>query len=341
MSPRSNSHRVTLNQVAKKAGVSRSTASRAMTGSPEILPETRRAVERAAAQLGYVPNQAARWLVTGRAGSVGLVMVRPAKRVFFQPFLAGIVNEINRLLADADVQLVMLIAESPKDYDRVVRFATSGHVDGFLLFQSFHGNPLLARLHEKEVPIVLGGRPTAGQPPVSFVDFDNVRAGHDAVRHLLDRGRRRIAVLAGPTVHPAAVDRVNGYRQAMSDAGLYDENLIVTSDFDIEGGEASMLRVLEAASDVDAVVATFDLLGIGALRALRSKGLKVPDDVAVVAFDDGEMLQVLEPDLTRLSQNLELMAGEMVRQLLRLITDQQPSRIGITLEAELVISRST
>lgn len=326
---------VTLDDVARLAGVSRITASRVVGGSTKVSPLTRRAVEEAAAALGYVPNRAARALVTGRTDSVGLVLSRTVSDVFSHPFFADVTRELNRQLADEDVQLLLLVAETQRDRERISRYARGGHVDGFLVFQGHDENPLPELLKRFDVPLVLGSRLMRADLDVSYVDFDNDRAGHEAATFLLERGHRRIACIAGPQHHSAGVDRLAGFRRALSTAGCLDDRLVTETTYSVDSGESGLRAVLDAAPDITAAVACSDLLTIGALRELRRAGRRTPEDVEVVGFSDSDLLTEVEPDVSMVRQDLSVMASEMIR-LLRAQTDGlRPPTSHVLLPARL------
>ena len=215
----------TLEEVAKLAGVSRATASRVFTLSPRVSPRAKRAVERAAEKLRYVPNRAARTLVTGRTDSIGLVIPEPTAFLFGDPFFPRLVRGIGEVLSRRLLQLVLLMPQSPADETRLEGYLSAGHVDGVLMV-SLHGNdPLPERLLERGMPVVLGGRPSANSP-VNFVDVDNIGGARAAVAHLVHDGRRHIATITGPLDMGAGIDRLQGYDDALRQAGLKTRYLI-------------------------------------------------------------------------------------------------------------------
>ena len=226
----------TLEEVADLAGVSRATASRVITGNPRVSPTARRAVERAARKLGYVPNRAARSLVRRRTDSIGLVIPEPTTQLFGDPFFPRLVRGVNEEAAARGFQLVLFTPQTPSDEDRLEQYVVGGHVDGVLLV-SLHGDdPLPKHFAERRVHAVVGGRPPA-DAPVSFVDIDNEGGARQAVRHLLSRGRRRIGTIAGRMDMPVSVDRLAGYRAELAAAGIaHDPRLEAVGDFTAEGG---------------------------------------------------------------------------------------------------------
>ncbi|WP_410814475.1 LacI family DNA-binding transcriptional regulator [Micromonospora sp. 067-2] len=308
--------RPTLEAVAALAGVSRATVSRVVNGSTTVAEPIREAVTRAVAELGYVPNLAARSLVTQRTDSIALVMPEAATRVFSDDqVFPGIIRGVSQELEAADKQLVLMLAGSPAGHDRVERFTTGRHVDG-VLFASLHGaDPLPGTLARLGIPVVCSGRPL-GDVPVPYVDVDHVGGVTAAVRHLIDSGRRRIATIAGPQDMVAGIERLTGYRATMAAAGLPE--LVAIGDFTRESGAAAMHRLLVEHPDLDAVFAASDLMAHAALRTLREAGRQVPQDVAVVGFDDIETAAYTEPPLTTVRQPIVEIGRRMTRQLLRL-----------------------
>ncbi|CAG6394375.1 HTH-type transcriptional regulator CelR [Actinacidiphila cocklensis] len=339
--------RPTLEAVAARAGVSRATVSRVVNGGAGVRGPLVERVRAAVEELGYIPNQAARTLVTRRNGAIAVVVAEPESRFFTDPFFAQQVRGISRELAAHDNQLVLLLTGGAADHERVGRYLTGGHVDGALIF-SLHADdslPVLAR--KAGVPTVIGGRPTWPDPDTRrrtlYVDCDNRGGARDAVRRLLALGRRRIVHIAGPLDQPASVDRLDGFRDVLPGIGTA---MIAEGDFTPEGGARAMEKLLERSPDLDGVFAASDVMASGALRVLRQRGLRVPDDVAVVGFDD--MVSVAEwtdPPLTTIRQDIEEMGRLMARLLLHALepaTDQDgvPAVSSIITPTRLVVRDS-
>ncbi len=318
----------TLEAVARVAGVSRATVSRVVNGSPRVSPDVRATVEAAVRQLGYTPNRAARSLVTRRSDSIAVVITEPPGRLFSDPFFPQIVRGVSGALASRDLQLVLLMPE-PGDEGRTIRYLTGGHVDGALLV-SLHGeDPIPSALAASGVPSVCVGRPPAGVD-VSYVDVDNRQGGRRATRHLLELGRRRVATISGPADMAVGVDRLNGYRDALRASGrAEDPSLVAQGDFSYEGGAAAMERLLDAHPDLDAVFAASDLMAAGALGVMLSRGLRIPDDVALVGFDDSPVAATTRPPLSSVRQPIEEMGPEAVHLLLDAVErpDRPPRRV--------------
>jgi DNA-binding LacI/PurR family transcriptional regulator len=342
--------RPTLEAVAAHAGVSRATVSRVVNGGRGVRAEVRERVERSVEELGYVPNSAARSLVTRRTGAVAVVIAEPETRVFSDPFFAQQLRGISRELSERDIQLLLLLLEQRADYRRIGRYLAGGHVDGALMFSLHADDPLPAMAAESGLPTVFGGRPgwpgAEQDPDLLYVDTDNRGGARQAVRHLLDRGRRRIAVITGPLDQTSALDRLHGYRDALGSAGT-DPSLVADGGFTAEGGERAMAGLLRRAPDLDAVFAGNDLMASGALRALRSAGRRVPEDVAVVGYDDLEPAAWSDPPLTTVRQDVQGMGGMMASLLVRRLDaeagreDSGPAPRPVVTPAVLVVRASS
>jgi DNA-binding LacI/PurR family transcriptional regulator len=326
----------TLEEVARLAGVSRATVSRVVNNSPRVSPEARAAVDRAISQLRYIPNRAARSLVTRRTDTVALVVSEPEARVFSDPFLAAMVRGISRAIAVTDLQLVLLMAHDAREHEKVERYLTQGHADGVMLM-SLHGDDSLPRvLTSRGVPVVLSGRPRGGEP-VPYVDADNRGGAALAVEYLARIGRSRIAAITGPLDMTAAVDRYDGYADGLARAGMrLRKGLVAHGDFSERSGERAMAALLRRNADVDAVFVSSDPMAIGALRALAAAGRRVPDDVAVVGFDDIPSARYAQPPLTTVRQPMEQMARAMAALAVEQIAGGEPGEPRVLCPTTLV-----
>lgn len=293
MSESTSGTRPTLEAVAARAGVSRATVSRVVNGGAGVREALAEKVRKAVEELGYIPNHAARTLVTRRNGAVAVIIAEPEFRIFSDPFFEQQVRGISRELTLHDAQLVLLWVEGPGDHERIARYLGGGHVDGALAFSLHNDDELPEIVRRVQVPTVFGGRPgwtgPEDEPPVPYVDCDNRGGARAAVRHLRSLGRRNIAHITGPRDQTSALDRLDGYRDELPDAG---PDLVAEGAFTEESGARAMSELLGRRPDLDAVFAANDLMASGALRILREHGRRVPEDVALVGFDD--MLQVVE-----------------------------------------------
>ncbi|WP_052393873.1 LacI family DNA-binding transcriptional regulator [Kutzneria sp. 744] len=333
--------RPTLADVARAAGVSSATASRVLNGFPRVRAETRQQVESAMVALGYERQRAARTASAPRTRSIAFVVCEEGLRLFSDPYFGRIVAGVSREVSAAGMQLLLLPVPSTRDcQEPAMNYLSNGHVDG-ALFVSMHGRSPLD-MDRIDVPVVIGGRPVHGREDdqFSYVDADNFGGAARAVRHLVDSGRSLIATVAGPRDMTVGLDRLAGYRRVMVDAERSDHGLVFFGDFGQASGEHATARLLERRPDVDAIFTASDLMAVGVLRALRRAGRRVPDDVAVIGFDDLPIGRHTDPPLTTVRQPVEEMGARMTRELLGLIVDGPSAPRRIVLDTELVLRAS-
>jgi DNA-binding LacI/PurR family transcriptional regulator len=325
--------RPTLEAVAARAGVGRGTVSRVINGSPKVSEKAREAVRQAIDELGYVPNRAARTLVTRRTDTIALVVSESEQRIFDEPFFAGIIRGIGSSLSETGLQLILTMAQSSDEHERLELYLTGQHVDGVLLISLHGADPLPGRLEEMGVPTVLGGRPV-GFTPFSYVDMDNRAGARQAVKYLLGKGRRRIATIAGPQDMGVGVDRLAGYRDALLATGVPE--LVAYGDFSESSGVAAMERLLDRHPALDAVFTASDPMAIGAMRVLKERGKVIPGDVAVIGFDDSAIAAHTMPPLTSVHQPTEDMGRQMAQLLVSRINGERLEQPVVILDTHLV-----
>jgi DNA-binding LacI/PurR family transcriptional regulator len=328
-----------LEDVAAYAGVSRSTASRALNDDAYVSRRSREVVLAAAAALGYSPNQAARSLVTKRTGAVALVLSEPEATVLDDPYFPTVMHGAFRELSIAGIQMIVMFVDTREDVPRTIRFLEGGHVDAALVLAPHKGDPLPTALRLLRLPVVFGGRPGTISRGVHIVDFDNQGGARMAVEHLLGIGRRKIATVTGPPDHPAARDRFTGWRDSMIAAGLDPDDLSENGEFSMEGGERAMRKLLGQVPDLEAVFAASDPMAAGAMRALTAAGRRIPEDVAVVGFDDHPALAPAL-NLTSIHQDPREQIRQMVRTLTALLAGE-PVRPGSRILPVSITHRGT
>ncbi|MFI7441732.1 LacI family DNA-binding transcriptional regulator [Nonomuraea indica] len=326
-------NRPTLEAVAARAGVGRGTVSRVINGSPNVSDKAREAVRQAIQELGYVPNRAARALVTRRTDTVALVVSESELRVFDEPYFAGTIRGIGSALSETGLQLILAMAQSREEHERLEHYLTGQHVDGVLLLSLHGADPLPGRLEAMGVPTVLGGRPV-GLNPYSYVDMDNRAGARQAVKHLLSLGRGAVATIAGPQDMGVGVDRLAGYHDALLPSGLPE--IVAYGDFSEESGASAMRELLDRHPGLDAVFAASDLMAVGAMRVLKAAGRAIPGDVAVVGFEDSKAAMHTDPPLTTVHQPTEAMGRQMAQLLVARINGEELRQPVVILDTYLV-----
>ncbi|MGW4809681.1 LacI family DNA-binding transcriptional regulator [Kitasatospora sp. NPDC004272] len=332
--------RPTLEEVAALAGVGRGTVSRVINGSPRVSAKAREAVQTAIAELGYVPNRAARTLVTSRTDSIALVVPEAETRLFSEPYFSDIISGVSAELAETDMQLLLILVRNQRERDRLSAYLTAQRVDGVLVVSVHRDDPLPGLLESLEIPSVLAGR-RGDLEPLSYVHADNAGGARMAVRHLLRRGCTQVATLTGPLDMEVAQARLGGYRRALEEAGhAYDEELVGLADFTEEGGRVAMRELLARKPELDGVFCASDVMAAGAMQVLRAAGRRIPDDVAVIGFDDSIVARHTDPPMTSVRQPIEEMGRTMARLLLDEIHERGRARRQVVLATELIVRDS-
>ncbi|EST32551.1 LacI family DNA-binding transcriptional regulator [Streptomyces niveus] len=364
----------TLEDVAKAAGVSRATVSRVINGVRNVDPVIQAAVRDAVAVTGYTPNRAARSLVTRKADSIALVVsgagddpppvaatAGPAEAtgsrvgdgrsagfdggvgsfmtdVFADPFFGRVVTGVVNFLRPQGIHPVLMFAETSRARDEVVSYLRQGSADGALVVSTHAEDPLPALITDAGLPAVLYARP-ARPVRISYVDLAHQDGARLAAEHLLARGCRRIATIAGPLDVPAGQDRLTGFRDTMARHG-HPYVPVAGGEFTEESGAAAMELLLAEQPDLDGVFAANDLMAVGACRVLRERGRRVPDDVAVIGFDDSRAAASCRPPLTTVRQPVEDMAAEMSRLLLDRLSRPDRPVTSVIFEPTLILRAS-
>ncbi len=334
---------MTLEEIARLAGVSRSTVSRVVNGDRRVSDSARTRVQNVIRDHDYHPNAAARSLASRRMRVLGLLVTKSVGGLFTDPFYPILIQGTADACNAADHTLTMLMDTSRDGhaidqlYGRVIR---GRHVDGLILACHAVDDPLVPRLQADRIPFVLVGRHPGAQ--VSFVDVDSRGAAREAVAHLIRHGYRRIAMISGPPHLIASIDRHAGYVTALQEAAVPPEpSSVVFADFTHRGGQRAMQGLLQnGASIPEAVFAASDALAFGALAAIQEARLRVPDDIAVMGFDGLAEGADTQPPLSTVTQPVADLGREAVRMLLTLIEDPDRTPIQRFLATELTPRRS-
>ncbi|MDU0294279.1 LacI family DNA-binding transcriptional regulator [Saccharothrix longispora] len=337
----------TLEDVARVAGVSRATVSRVINGTRNVDRKIQEVVRAAVDQTGYAPNRAARSLVTKRTGTIALVVSGAgeqgegdafASRVFADPFFGRVASGVVGFLRTRGVHPVLMVADTDRAREDVLAFLRQGSADGALLVSTHAEDPLPARLAEAKVPAVLFARP-ARPVPISYVDLDHQAGAKLAADLLVELGCAQVATVTGPLDVPASQNRLTGFRDAMARHG-FPYVPIAEGGFTAASGEVAMERLLAEHPGVDGVFAANDLMAQGALNILQQHGKRVPQDVALIGFDDSGPALACRPQLTTVRQPVEDMAAEMARMLLGQVDDPGRRPKSVIFEPSLVVRGS-
>jgi DNA-binding LacI/PurR family transcriptional regulator len=337
----------TLEDVAQVAGVSRATVSRVVNNTRNVDPAIHEVVWRAITETGYVPNRAARSLVTRRTGTVALIVSDSQthtdddpfmSRFFADPYFGRVVGGLMSVLRERGVQLALQLVGTQEARQRLVGDLRQGQADGSVVLSLHPEDTLPELLVEAGLTAVLIGRPW--QPtPISYVDLANDAGAVLAAEHLIGRGCRQIAMITGPAHVPSSLDRIACFRQAMARSGVaFFPSAAGT--FTHDTGERAMDDLLREYPDIDGVFAANDLMAQGALVALQRAGRRVPDDVAVVGFDDSSVAAAARPALTTVRQPVEDMAARSAEMLLSRVDDPTLRPTSVVFSPTLILRAS-
>jgi len=331
---------LTLEDIAKRAGVSRSTVSRVINNQPNVSDKARHRVLEVIKKTGFSPNMAARTLVSQRSNTIGLVLPHSVSTFFTDPFYPHLIKGISQACNHYDFTLALFVAGTKEFQEKLLpRLTSKGFLDGIIL-QSGHqaDQSLILKIRERNIPLVVAGRPLY-EDEVCYIDIDNVVAAEKAVRHLINCGRKRIGTITGHLTSTVGLDRLAGYRNAMNSSGLrYNENSIVEADFTELGGYRAMEKLLP--TKPDAIFAASDMMAIGAIRCIRDAGLDVPDDIAIVGFDDLPIPMVNELELTTVRQPVVQFGIRAVESLIELIESDAPNIKRVLMDTELIVRKT-
>jgi LacI family transcriptional regulator len=332
---------LTLEEVGRLAGVSRSTVSRVINGHPSVREHVRERVWQVINDTGYQPHAAARSLVTRRTRIIGAIIPEAVMTLFVDPFFPLLLCGITETCNDHGYYLMLSLFNGPATQQELYRrLIHGGHLDGVIVASTRMDEPLIPTLLGDGVPFILVGRHSDSR--AGYVDVDNVGGSRMAVEHLIRLGHRRVATVTGPLNMASGEDRLAGYCQALEAHRMpMRDELIVEGDFTEASGAMGMQRLLAASPT--AVFAASDTMAIGALKALREAKLRVPEDVALVGFDDIPVAAALEPALTTVRQPIERlgsMAADLLLNLLENPPDTQGPAHRIILSAKLIVRDS-
>jgi LacI family transcriptional regulator len=328
---------LTLEDIARLSGVSRSTVSRVINADVNVKDETRRKVQQVINSCDFQPNLAARGLASGRTNVIGVVIPAGVAVIFTDPYFPQLLQGISAVCNTHEYSVMLWLAEPEYERRMISRILHNGLVDGVVVASIPMNDPIIQSLIESKMPFILIGRhPTEN---VNYLDVDNLQSARKATMHLVRLGYKRIATITGPLTQMAGYDRYQGYLKALQDSEYpVRSELVAEGDFSEEGGYNGMKRLLKYRPD--AVFVASDMMANGAMRALREANLRIPEDVAVVGFDDLPTSSKTVPSLTTVRQPVSQMGSRAVEILIDIIETRTTCTQKVILDTELVVRES-
>lgn len=335
----------TIRELAERTGVSVATVSRVLNDYPDVSDQTRARVLAAIREMDWTPDRAARVLVTGRSHTMAVVLETGEGHPDLQhPFFQEVLGGLKRAVGQAGFDILLLGETDGRNGGSSQSFLSrirQHRAEGVVIMGVDRNDPQVQTLTRSNVPCMAidqdfeGGR-------TGYVSSDNVEGAALAVRHLHERGHRRIAFIGGPTETRPGVDRLLGYRRELQRLKLaYEPGYVGEGDFYLRSGFRAMVALLDRPVPPSAVFAASDLMAAGALQAIRERGLRCPADVAVVGFDDIQLASLLRPSLTTIRQDAGAVGVSAGEALVRLIDDPELEPPRITVPVELVVRESS
>ncbi|TFB24451.1 LacI family transcriptional regulator [Filobacillus milosensis] len=332
----------TIKDVAKLAKVSPSTVSRVIANNPRISPRTKEVVREAMNELGYHPNYTARSLVSRNTQTVGLVMPSSGDKVFQNPFFPEVIRGISTKSHDKNYGIYMTTGNSEEEIAQGVFDMVQGRrVDGLILLASKVNDPMLDYLLERDFPFTLIGKPHERESRITYVDNDNVKASYEATMHLIQLGHKRIAFVGGGMELVVTRDRLNGYLDALKDAGIERcDDYIVHHEFLREGGRDAMYELMSLENPPTGLVVTDDVMAFGIVNTLEQMGKKIKQDISMVSFNNVIFSELANPSLTSVDINIFKLGYEAAQCLFDQI--EQPNLLPrrIAIPHQLVVRNS-
>lgn len=330
---------VSIRDVAKKAGVAVSTASLALNGKPNVSEETQQRVLKVAEELDYHPHSVAKNLANGQTKNLSLVNPVSIDAIFSSGFFSQLIKGIHGAAAENGYNLSLHVADEEDEATAQIRsIVRSRSADGLVITNPTVKAPYIDELKRRELPFVFIGRPP--KDGISYVDNDNIRVSYMVVKHLIELGHRRIAFITYSPKFTCCIDRLQGYKSALEEAGIeYDEDLIWES----EPAEESAYQIVSKAlgrGDFSAIFTTSDLQAIGAIRALRESGRRVPEDMAIVCVNNTELSRHFVPSLTTIDLHEYWLGYWATKQLIQKVEGKEDTIYRNLIPAELIVRES-
>ena len=329
---------LTLEDIARISGFSRSTVSRVVNSDPNVGERTRKRVQEVIQALSFQPNMAARGLAAGKTRVLGLVIPVGISSIFSDPYFPLVIQGVSSACNLRGYSIMLWLAEPQFERKTISQIIYNGLIDGVIVLSMLTDDPLIDRLSESNRPFMTIGRHPTNQK-INYVDVENRSGAYQGVSYAIETGHRRVACIGGPRNTISGQDRYQGYLEALQDHGRpVLPELIVEGDYSDAGGYQAMTHLLPLKPD--AVFAASDAMALAAIRAIQDAGLRVPEDIAAVGFDDIPSAAISKPPLTTVRQPI-VQTGKIVAEtLIDMIEHPDPQPHRILLPIELVIRSS-
>ncbi len=338
--------RVTIKHVAEESGVSIKTVSRVINNRPDVSPVTRQSVQDTIARLGYQPNAIARSLVSRRTRTIGIINA-DFNDEFFSNLLKGAEQAARRCGYFIMLASTQNNANGEPEY---IRLITERYVEGIIFAQpGLHSNQPDPPTDEYIFDILQAGMPVAAFSSFTLpimgrlivIDIDNIGGGKQATQHLLRHGHSKLAMITGPLYRKAAEDRRKGFLSALTEAGITpDEDLIIEGDWSYQSGEQAVEKLLRRQKAFSAIFAQNDRMAMGAIKALRNRGLRVPEDISIIGYDDIAIAKYYVPPLSTVRQPIEQIGEIAVESIIRAIEERRERQEEVVLKTEIIERQS-
>jgi LacI family transcriptional regulator len=332
---------VTIKDVARAAGVSITTVSRALNGHSDVSPETRRAVLKVAEELNYRPSAIARSLVMQKTRTIGVLVSDLTKDRGGHHFMFDVLRGLHDRVTELGYDVILMSTSTTRQrLTSYLDFCRERRLDGVVVMGIRLDDPYVHEVVESTLPSVVIDLPLISQH-CGYVMTDNVNGARFAVRHLVQKGHRRIAMVNGHRMAAVSQDRLRGYKEALAQEGVpFDEQLVIEGDFTQKSGEAAMDIIHTQHPDVTAVFFASDLMAVGGLLYAREKGLDVPKDIAIIGFDNIDLTEFVMPPLSTIGQRRFEMGVSAAEMLIGMLENGQAPE-GRMLAPELIVRQST
>jgi LacI family transcriptional regulator len=327
--------RPTIRDVARHAGVSHQTVSRVINGSEDVLPETRALVEAAIEEMGYRPSAIARSMARGSTHTLAIISPNLTDYTF-----ASVIEGAEVEARKHGYFVMSASASDPQAFGELVdELVGHGRVDGLIVINPYADDRF--KLMPRDFPLVFVGARSHDEN-ICSISLDDERVAYEATRHLLSLGHTQIALVTGPMTEDCSQDRTEGYRRALSEAGIpFNQSIVFEGDWSASSGQAALVALLEQGTTPTAVFAQNDRMAMGVLRAARDANLQVPGQLSVIGVDDMPLSSYFDPPLTTMRQDMPQIGQEAIRMLMSIIQKKNVDLQGIKFPAQLVIRQST